>query len=137
MSQPIKVSAFVNADKKRVWDCFILPEHVKKWNFAIPEWHCPNAENDLREGGRFSYRMEAKDGSAGFDFSGTYDVVAIGKELRYTLDDGRKVSVTLEEDLNGTLITETFEADAQNPLEMQQQGWQNILDNFKQYTESR
>ena len=137
MSQPIKVSAFVNADKKRVWDYFILPEHVKKWNFAIPEWHCPNAENDLREGGRFSYRMEAKDGSAGFDFSGTYDVVAIGKELRYTLDDGRKVSVTLEEDLNGTLITETFEADAQNPLEMQQQGWQNILDNFKQYTESR
>ncbi len=137
MAETIKVSTFVNVPKESVWEYFTLPEHITGWYFATPEWRCPRAENDLRKDGKFTYRMEAKDGSVGFDFAGTYDEVVLGKELRYTLDDGRKVTVTFDENSDGTLITETFHADAKIPLEMQQQGWQNILNNFKQYAESQ
>ena len=137
MSQQIKINTFVNADKERVWDCFTLPEHITQWNFAIPEWYCPNAKNDLREGGRFSYRMEAKDGSMGFDFSGTYTLVDTGKKLQFLLDDGREVAITFDEDGEGVLLTETFEAETQNPIEMQKQGWQAILHNFKLYVENQ
>lgn len=137
MSQQVKVSTLVRAPKESVWDYFTTPVHITRWNFAISEWHCPKAENDLRSNGRFSYRMEAKDGSVGFDFSGTYTEVVAGKALRYTLDDGRKVNVTFDENAAGTRVTEIFEAEAQNPVEMQQHGWQSILDNFRNYTENR
>lgn len=136
MSQQVIITTFVKAPKKRIWDSFTLPKHITRWNFATPEWHCPRAENDLRNDGRFLYRMEAKDGSLGFDFSGTYDEVALEKALRYTLDDGRKVNVTFDENSEGTQVTETFEAEAQNSVEMQRQGWQAILDNFKSYVEN-
>lgn len=136
MSQQVIINTFVKAPKKRVWDSFTLPKHITRWNFATPEWHCPRAENDLRNDGRFLYRMEAMDGSLGFDFSGTYDEVALEKALRYTLDDGRKVNVTFDENSEGTQVTETFEAEAQNSVEMQRQGWQAILDNFKSYVEN-
>ena len=137
MAKTIKVGTFVNVPKESVWEYFTLPEHITGWYFATPEWHCPRAENDLREGGKFLYRMEAKDGSAGFDFSGTYTLIALWKEIRFVLDDDREVIVTFDESNKGTQITEKFEADAETPLEMQQQGWQNILDNFKKYVENR
>lgn len=135
MAQKIKVSAFVNARKENVWDYFTLPEHITQWNAAIPEWQCPKAESDFREGGTFSYRMEAKDGSVGFDFSGEFIKIVTWNEIHYTLDDGRSVSVIFDESAKGTQITETFEAETNTPADMQQQGWQNILDNFKQYVE--
>lgn len=136
MKEKIEVKAFVKADKKRVWDYFTLPQHIINWNFASPQWHCPNAENDLREGGNFTFRMEAKDGSMGFDFAGTYHEIVPGKEIRYSLGDERKVTVTFDENNEGTLVTEIFEPDLQNSLQMQEQGWQAILDNFKKYAES-
>ena len=137
MAQEITITTYVKKPIEQVWDYFNLPEHLRQWNIALPEWHCPSAESDFREGGKFMCRMEAKDGGVGFDFSGVYTKIEQGKELKYTLDDGRKVSVTFEEDPEGTLITEIFEADAETPLEIQQQGWQNIMNNFTKYAENQ
>jgi uncharacterized protein YndB with AHSA1/START domain len=108
-----------------------------QWNNASDDWHTPSATSDLKEGGKFTSRMEAKDGSFGFDFGGTFTKVVPQKNLEYVIGDGRKVSVKFEEQDGKILITETFEAEGQNPIEMQQQGWQAILDNFKKYTESK
>ena len=105
------------------------------WNAASDDWHCPKAENDLRAGGTFSFRMEARDGSFGFDFGGTYTEVKPQQRFAYTIGDGRKVSVDFAKDGNGTKVTETFEAETENPLEMQRHGWQGILDRFKAYAE--
>ena len=112
------------------------PEHIKNWNNASAEWHTPSAENDLRPGGEFVYRMEAKDGSFGFDFGGVYDEIAKDKSIAYTLDDGRKVKVEFTNANAETHIVETFEPENANSLEMQRAGWQAILDNFKSYTEA-
>lgn len=131
----ITVTAAVNAPVDKVWDCFTLPEHITQWNFAIPEWHCPSATNDLRTGGRFSFRMEARDGSMGFDFSGVYTEVRTGQHIAYTMDDDRKATVDFTSGSGGTAVTTRFEAESQNPIEMQQGGWQAILDNFKRYAE--
>lgn len=131
----IQVQATITADKQKVWDYYTLPEHITKWNFAIDTWHCPSAKNDLRVGGKLQSRMEAKDGSFGFDFEGTYDEVENLKKIAYTIADGRKV-ITHFTDLGGkTQIATEFEAESQNPVEMQKGGWQSILDNFKKYTE--
>lgn len=137
MAQKIKVSVSVKVPKEAAWDYFNLPEHITGWNFALPDWHCPRAESDFRESGKFTLRMESKDGGVGFDFSGVFTEIEQLKGFNYTLDDGRKVSATFEEDPEGTLVTEIFEADAETPPEIQQQGWQNILNNFKKYAESR
>jgi uncharacterized protein YndB with AHSA1/START domain len=110
---------------------------VKQWNQASADWQTTRGENDLRQGGRFSYRMEAKDGSAGFDFAGTYDVVTEPSRIEYTMDDGRKVIVLFTEEDGATRVTETFEPEHENPLGMQKDGWQSILDAFKTYVESR
>lgn len=107
-----------------------------QWCSASPEWHVPRAENDLRNGGKFLTRMEAKDGSMGFDFEGIYSEVETHKKIAYGMSDGRKVEITFEAAGNTTSITETFDAETQNPIEMQRGGWQAILDNFKNYTES-
>jgi uncharacterized protein YndB with AHSA1/START domain len=107
-----------------------------KWCSPSDDWHTPTAENDLRTGGKFSSRMEAKDGSMGFDFAGVYDEVRPNEYIEYTIGDGRKVDITFSASGNQTKVVENFEAESINPIEMQQGGWQAIIDNFKKYTES-
>ncbi|MEJ5963293.1 SRPBCC family protein [Pedobacter immunditicola] len=132
----ITVETTVNAPVDRVWKFWTTPEHITQWNFAADSWHSPTAENDLRPGGRFVSRMEAKDGSMGFDFEGVYDEVKTNELIAYTLGDDRKVTVTFRDQGNQTKVVETFEAERQNPLELQQGGWQAILDNFKKHVEA-
>ncbi len=136
MGVKISISALVNKDVQEVWEAWTDPGHIRGWNFANDEWYCPRAENDLRTGGSFSSRMEARDGSAGFDFTGTYDQVIGDERIEYTLEDGRKVKVHFADRGGATEISESFEAEASNPPEIQQAGWQAILDNFVRYTES-
>lgn len=131
----VNIKATVNAPIARVWELWNDPKHVTQWNTAHPDWHSPSAANDLRVGGSFSYRMEAKDGSFGFDFAGIYDEVSEHRQIAYTMGDGRKVTVNFESDGDTTHIYETFEAETQNPVEMQKTGWQAILDSFKAYAE--
>lgn len=135
-SEKIELIANIAADRQKVWDCYTRPEHVTGWNFASPDWHCPWAKAELFAGGKFAWRMEARDGSFGFDFSGSFDVVKAPEILCYTLDDGRKVEVMMEETDDKTKVILTFEAESQNPVEMQRMGWQSILNQFKIYTES-
>lgn len=132
----ITVETTVNAPVEKVWKLWSAPEHITKWNTASDDWYTPRAENDLRPGGKFSARMEAKDGSFGFDFGGVYDTVKQHELIEYTIGDGRKVSVKFDGKGNETHVTETFEAEGTNPIEMQRGGWQAILDNFKKYTET-
>ena len=132
----IAVSANINAGIDKTWMLWNGPEHITQWNAASPEWHTPKADNDLREGGKFSYRMEAKDGSFGFDFEGIYDEVIPSQKICYSLSDGRKVEISFIEKGDNTEVTETFDADDSHSIELQQTGWQAILDNFKRYVES-
>lgn len=136
MATRIKISALVNAPIEKVWENWTQPKHITNWNFAIDTWQCPSASNDLKVGGKYLARMEAKDGSFGFDFEATYDTVVELQELTYTMTDGRKSTTVFEDRGNETAITTTFDAESENPAEMQQQGWQAILDNFKKYAES-
>jgi uncharacterized protein YndB with AHSA1/START domain len=132
----IIVSATIDAATEKVWEFWTEPRHITRWNFATEDWQCPSAENDLRPGGKYKARMEAKDGSFGFDFEAVYDEVSERKRLTYTMSDGRQ-STTEFEDLGGrTLVTTSFDPEKENPAEFQQQGWQAILNSFKQYTES-
>lgn len=132
----ITVETTVNAPIEKVWKVWSAPEHITKWATASPDWHTPRAENDLRAGGKFLSRMEAKDGSAGFDFVGTYDEVQQHKTIAYTMEDGRKAKITFTSAGKSVKIVETFEAETENPLELQRQGWQTILDNFKKHVET-
>jgi uncharacterized protein YndB with AHSA1/START domain len=132
----IKVEAIVNAETKKVWDSWTKPEHITKWNFASEDWHCPKAENDLRPGGKYSARMEARDGSGGFDFEAVYDEVKDQQKIIYTMADGRKSDTGFESLGGKTKVTTVFDAESENSAEMQQEGWQAILDNFKKYTEA-
>ena len=134
--EKIKVSATIDAGIEKVWKYWTEPRHITNWNTATDEWHTPKAENDLKEGGRFVYRMEAKDGSFGFDFGGEYTEIREQELLAYKLDDGRKAKVSFEEKDKKVTLTEEFEVEDQNPVEMQKEGWQAILSNFKKYTES-
>lgn len=136
MKDPITVQTIVNAPTKTVWEYWSTPEHIMQWNTASEDWHTTNATVDLQDGGTFTSRMEAKDGSVGFDFGGTYTTVRAPEYLAYTLDDGRKVTVEFIENEGSTTVVETFEPESENTLELQQQGWQAILDNFKQYVET-
>ena len=133
----ITVEATVKAPAEKVWKHWNSPESIKQWNSASDDWHTPRAENDLRPGGTFSSRMEAKDGSFGFDFSGIYDEVRTNELITYTMGDGRKVQVTFTEKGGETKVSETFEAESINPLDMQRGGWQAILDNFKKFVEAQ
>ncbi len=136
MSNKISVSATINADVKKVWDYYTTPEHITQWNYADPSWQCPSATNDMRVGGKYSARMEAKDGSFGFDFEATYNEIVKGKSFTYTMPDDREVNVVFDGDGDKTSVNVTFDAEDQNPVEMQKNGWQAILDNFKKYTEA-
>jgi len=132
----ITVETTVNAPVQKVWQLWSTPEHITKWNSPSDDWHTPQAENDLRVGGQFLSRMEAKDGSFGFDFSGIYEEVNEFELISYGLADGRKVSVEFESNGNQTKITETFDPENINPRDMQTAGWQAILNNFKKYAEA-
>lgn len=131
----ITVQTTVDSPIEKVWQHFTEPQHVCKWNCASNDWHCPYAENNLAAGGRFKYGMAALDGSASFDFEGTYDKIIVNELIEYTLDDNRKVSVLFTKESNKTTITETFEAETTYSPEMQKFGWQSILDSFKKYVE--
>lgn len=131
----ITIEATVKAAKEKVWEFWTRPEHITKWNYASDDWHTPHAENDLRPGGKFLSRMEAKDGSFGFDFGGVYDAVKPNTHIAYTIDDGRKVSINFTGSGNETRVVSIFEAETENSIEMQKGGWQAILNNFKKYVE--
>ena len=132
----IVIEALVNRAPERVWEFWTKPEHIMQWNNASPDWHTPHAQNDLRPGGSFSSRMEARDGSMGFDFGGIYDDVIPYEHISYTLGDGRRVIVNFEPEGGGTRVRESFDPESENPAEFQKAGWQSILDNFKKYVES-
>lgn len=132
----ITVSINVKADLQKVWDYWTQPLHIINWNFASEEWCCPHAVNDLKAGGNFSWRMEAKDGSMGFDFTGTYDSIIDQELITYSMTDGRKVDITFKENEEGVTVSEAFEAEGTNSDEMQRAGWQAILGNFKKYVEA-
>jgi uncharacterized protein YndB with AHSA1/START domain len=131
----VTIENTINAPVEKVWERWTKPEHITKWNFASDDWHSPKAENDLRVGGKFSSRMEAKDGSMGFDFGGVYDDVKNNEYIEYTMGDGRNVKNYFKRDGDKTNVVVKFEAEGTNPVEMQRGGWQAILDNFKKYTE--
>lgn len=131
----VTVETTVNAPIAKVWDVWTSPEHIKNWNSASDDWHTTKATNDLRTGGSFSSRMEARDGSFGFDFGGVYDLVETESLIAYTMEDGRKVKITFTQHDGNTTVVEDFDAETENPIEMQREGWQSIMDNFKKYAE--
>ena len=133
--KPIEVSVTVGVPVHLVWQSFTEPAHIVHWNNASADWHTPLAENDLRVGGKFLSRMEAKDGSFGFEFWGIYDEVQPHQRIAYTLGDDRKVTIVFTEAGDQTNLVETFEPEGENPVALQKGGWQAILDNFKAYTE--
>lgn len=132
-ARAITVEAYIDAPIEKIWSYWTEPEHIKKWNNASSDWHTPHASNDLRTGGEFLTRMESRDGSQGFDFTGTYTAVEQDKRIEYVMTDGRKVSVAFEPKGRGINVIETFDPESINPPEMQKGGWQAILDNFKAY----
>ncbi|MFV8466465.1 SRPBCC family protein [Flavobacterium sp. LB1P62] len=133
----ITVETVVSAPIETVWDKWTNPDDIVRWNNASDDWHTTRAENDLKVGGKFVSRMEAKDGSMAFDFSGTYDNIKRNELIEYTADDNRKVTVHFSDADDKTKVIEIFEAENENPIAMQQSGWQSILNNFKEYTESK
>ncbi len=134
--EKIKISSIILKPKKQVWDYYTLPQHITQWNFADPSWHCPHAENDVQVGGKYLARMEAKDGSFGFDFMGVYTHLNFGNSYTLVLEDEREVIVQFNsKTADSTDITILFDPETENPLEMQQAGWQAILNNFKNYCE--
>ncbi len=136
MLDKITLTATINATPQKVWAYYTQPEHITKWNFADPSWHCPSAKNDLTVGGTYTARMEAKDGSFGFDFTAIYSEITEGKRFTYGFED-RNITVQLEELGNQTLVTIVFDPETQNPIELQKSGWQAILNNFKKYAEEK
>jgi uncharacterized protein YndB with AHSA1/START domain len=133
----ITIETLVKAPIAAVWEAWNSPEDIKRWNSAQDDWHTTQSTVDLREGGTFSARMEAKDGSVGFDFAGTYTRVVPGEAIEYRMSDGREVQVEFTERDGGVLVRETFDAETENSPEMQRAGWQAILDNFARYVEGK
>ena len=133
----ITIETIINAPLDQVWKAFNSPEDIVKWNQASDDWYCPKAENDLQVGGKLNSTMAAKDGSFQFEFEAKYDEIIPNKFIRYYIADGRWVEINFHEENNLTKITEKFEPESQNPTEMQQQGWQAILNSFKNYVESK
>ena len=137
LKETITVKTLINTPIEKVWPLWTKPEHITQWNNASDDWHTTRAENDLRIGGKFLSRMEAKDGSFGFDFEGIYTNIVTNEKISYTLLDDRKVTITFSQTENGVEVTETFEAENQNSIELQKFGWQAILNNFKTYIEKQ
>jgi uncharacterized protein YndB with AHSA1/START domain len=135
MKNPITIEAVVSAPIEKVWACWNEPIHITRWAFASDDWEAPAAENDLRVGGKFKTVMAAKDKSAGFDFTGTYTNIELHTVIEYDMDDGRHVKTEFFETSEGVKIISTFDPENENPEEVQREGWQAILNNFKKYTE--
>lgn len=135
--QSITVTTTVHATLERVWQCWTDPAHITHWNQASSDWHCPQATNDLRVGGSFSALMAAKDNSVSFEFAGTYTEVLPEKKTAYTMADGRSVTVNFTQEADAVIVTETFDPETENTLELQRSGWQAILNNFKAYVEAQ
>jgi uncharacterized protein YndB with AHSA1/START domain len=133
--QTITVQNTIEAPIETVWEYWTNPTHVIHWNFASTDWHCPNATSDFKVGGEFHYIMAAKDGSVSFDFCGTYTKIDTKSTIQLFLEDGREVNLQFIKDGDATKLIETFEPEEVNSLELQQQGWQAILNNFKSYVE--
>ena len=133
----ITIESTVKADMAAVWAAWNTPEDIKQWNAASADWQTPRSEVDLREGGKFLARMEAKDGSMGFDFEGTYTRVVPQKLIEYRMADGREVKTEFSQTPQGVQVRETFDAETENSEEMQRQGWQSILNNFSKYVEGK
>jgi len=131
----ITVEAVVNAPLNQIWTAWSNPDDIVQWNTPHESWHTTRSAVDLREGGKFAARMEAKDGSAGFEFEGVYTRVVPDRNIDFRMDDGREVNVEFIERADGVLVRETFDAETQNPVEMQRGGWQAILDNFGRHVE--
>lgn len=132
----VTIEALIAVTPNKVWDFWTNPKHIVNWNFASDDWCCPKAENDLRVGGKYVARMEAKDKSFGFDFECIYTEVVNLKSIIYTMADGRTSHTTFESSgNNGTKVKTIFDAEETNPVEMQKNGWQAILNNFKKYAE--
>jgi len=132
----ISIETTVDAPTEQVWNAWITPDDIKKWNFASEDWSCPDAQIDFTVGGKFRYRMEAKDGSMGFDFEGEFTSINECKSIEYALDDGRRVRIVFSETEQGIRVVETFQAEDEHSAEQQKQGWQSILDNFKKHVEA-
>lgn len=133
----IRVTTTIAAEPIKVWEHWTNPEHIVNWNYASADWHCPVAENDLRNGGRFKYTMASKDGEMQFDFEGVYDDIIPEKKIAYTLADGRQIAVIFKKEIRKTKVIQTFDAENTHTVEEQRNGWQAILDNFKKYVESQ
>ncbi|MDO6441702.1 SRPBCC family protein [Marinobacter sp. 2_MG-2023] len=133
----IVIETEVQAPLATVWDAWVTPKDITKWNFALDEWCCPRAEVNLEAGGNFNYRMEAKDGSVGFDFEGIFTKIESNESVYFELGDNRVVTVEFIETVNGVKVLETFDAEDENSAEQQKQGWQSILNNFKKHVESK
>ena len=131
----ITVSATIKAATPKVWDFYTNPQHIVHWNFAAPTWHCPSAVNDLQVGGTYNARMEAKDGSFGFNFEAVYTQITLYKEFTYQFGD-REAHIQFESQGEQTTLRISFDPETENPVELQRGGWQSILDNFKQYAET-
>jgi uncharacterized protein YndB with AHSA1/START domain len=135
MPTKITVEVLVNRDVKAAWEAFTSPQAIAQWNFASADWRCPKAENDLRVGGKFNFRMESRDGSMGFDFAGIYTEVVPLERIKYALGDAREVVIEFRAENSKTRVTETFVAEATHSYEQQKGGWQAILDNYRKYAE--
>lgn len=133
---PITIEATIHAPVEKAWEVYTQPEYVMQWNHASDDWHSPKAVNDLRVGGTFNYRMEAKDGSFGFDFEGTYTDVRDHEYIAYVMPDGRKVETNFIQNGDVTKVVVVFDPETENPIEMQREGWQTILNNFKKSAEA-
>ncbi len=131
----ITVKNTINAPLAIVWEYWTNPDHVIHWNFASHDWHCPKAISDFRTGGEFHYIMAAKDGSVEFDFCGTFTSIVDKSSIQFFTEDGREVNLQFEQEGDATIVTETFEPEQVNSLDLQKQGWQAILDHFKKYVE--
>ncbi len=132
----IKIETTVAANTDKVWEAWTKSEHITKWNFADDSWHCPSATNDMRVGGKYTARMEAKDNSFGFDFEAVYDEIVDQKKITYTMTDGRKATTLFEDQSGKTKVITTFDAESESSVDMQRDGWQAILNNFRKYAES-
>ena len=134
--EKITVTTTIKANIEKIWAYWTQPEHIIQWNFAAEEWCCPRATNELQSGGSFNWRMESKDGKMGFDFVGTYDKIIENELITYKMPDGRQVDITFESTGEEVIVKEIFDPEQINPIDLQRNGWQAILENFKKHVES-
>jgi uncharacterized protein YndB with AHSA1/START domain len=136
MSKKFKISSHIKKDISTVWHTYHLPEHIIHWNHASDDWHTTTATSDFQVGGHFNYRMEAKDGSFGFDFSGVFEIIDEPNLIKYRLDDQREVKIAFHDHKDHTYVEIEIEAEDENSIALQKRGWQAIVNNFKTYVEA-